>query len=193
MDIEKDRCVRAFERLGLPDAPSYFGEYSQKGPFMLIEEGAISTDDFHRELRRDIGRDVTDAEIDEAFCQFLIGIPSHRLAELRRLREHYRIYLLSNTNIIMWKSKIKDEFTHEGKTREDYFDGIVTSFDARALKPAEKIFRYAEETLGIKPSETLFLDDSQRNLDAAAALGFHTLLVPPGSEFIDLLARMDIR
>lgn len=193
MNIEKDRCVHAFERLGLPDAASYFGEYSQKGPFMLIEEGNISTDDFHRDLRRDIGRDVTDGEIDDAFCQFLIGIPLRRLADLRRLREHYGIYLLSNTNIIMWQSKIKDEFTHEGLTREDYFDGIVTSFDARALKPAEKIFRYAAETLGIQPSETLFLDDSQRNLDAAAALGFHTLLVPPGSEFIDLLAKIDIR
>ena len=193
MDIEKDLCVRAFERLGLPDAASYFGEYSQKGPFKLIEEGAITTDDFHRELRHDIGREVSDNEIDAAFCQFLIGIPTKRLADLRRLREHYGIYLLSNTNIVMWNSKIKDEFTREGLKREDYFDGIVTSFDARALKPDERIFRYAVETLGIVPSETLFLDDSQRNLDAAAALGFHTLLVPPGTEFIDLLAKIDIQ
>lgn len=193
MDIEKDRCVRAFADLGLPDAASYFGEYSQKGPFMLIEEGAVSVDDFHRELRHDIGRTVKDDEIDKAFCRFLIGIPARRLADLRRLREHYGVYLLSNTNIIMWNSKIKDEFTHEGLQREDYFDGIVTSFEARALKPDERIFRYAADTLGINPSETLFLDDSQRNLDAAATLGFHSLLVAPGSEFVDLLAEKGIR
>jgi putative hydrolase of the HAD superfamily len=41
--------------------------------------------------------------------------------------------------------------------------------------------------LGIKPEETLFLDDSQKNLDAAAELGFQTLLVTPGSEFFELL------
>lgn len=193
MDIDKNCCVRAFAELGLPDADSYFGEYSQKGPFMLIEEGAISVDDFHRELRHDIGRDVTDAAIDAAFCRFLIGIPAARLADLRRLREHYRIYLLSNTNIIMWNSKIKNEFTQESLVREDYFDGIVTSFEARALKPDERIFLYAVDTLGIAPSETIFLDDSQRNLDAAARLGFNTLLVPPGSEFVDLLAEKGIK
>ena len=193
MDIEKDRCVEAFVRLGLPDAPSYFGEYSQKGPFMLLEEGAISTDDFHRSLRADIGREVSDSEIDHAFCQFLTGIPSHRLAELRKLRGHYRIFLLSNTNPIMWDTKIRDEFTKEGRAREDYFDGMVTSFEARSLKPDEKIFRYAEEQLGIVPEETIFLDDSQRNLDAASRLGFHTLLVPPGSDFATLLAAEGIK
>lgn len=193
MDIEKDRCVDAFVRLGLPDAPSYFGEYSQKGVFKLLEEGTISTDQFHRSLRDDIGRDVSDADIDRAFCQFLIGIPPHRLAELVKLREHYRIYLLSNTNPIMWHTTIRDEFTKEGRTREDYFDGMVTSFEACSLKPDEKIFRYAVQHLGIKPDETIFLDDSQRNLDAAAKLGFHTLLVAPGSEFSTILAAEGIK
>lgn len=193
MDIEKDRCVEAFAQLGLPDAPSYFGEYSQNGPFMLLEEGAITTDEFHRSLREDIGGEVSDADIDHAFCQFLIGIPPHRLAELRKLRENYGIYLLSNTNPIMWHSKIRDEFTKEGRKREDYFDGMVTSFEARSLKPDEKVFRYAEEHLGILPEETIFLDDSQHNLDAAVRLNFHTLLVAPGSEFATLLAAEGIK
>lgn len=188
MDIEKERCVEAFDRLGLPDAASYFGEYSQKGPFMQLEEGAISTDEFHSTLRADIGREVSDDEIDRAFCKFLIGIPVERLKELRELRRRYRIFLLSNTNPIMWDATIREEFTKEGLKREDYFDGIVTSFQAKALKPDARIFRYAEEHLGIKPDETVFLDDSQRNLDAASRLGFHTILVTPGSEFAELLA-----
>ncbi len=189
MDIEKDRCVASFQRLGLPDAASYFGEYSQKGPFMLLEEGVMAPDEFHRVLREAIGGGVTDEQIDKAFCDFLIGIPAARLASLRRLREKYNIYLLSNTNPIMWDSKIKDEFTKEGRVREDYFDGMVTSFEAKSMKPDEKIFRYAVEKLGIKPEETVFLDDSQRNLDAAARLGFKTVLVNPGDEFVTLLAQ----
>ena len=193
MDIEKDRCVAAFERLGLRDASSFFGDYSQKGPFLKLEEGTMTVGEFHSELRADIDGDVTYEDIDSAFCKFLIGIPTHRLAELRKLREHYRVYLLSNTNPIMWNSKIKDEFTHEGLQREDYFDGMVTSFEAKALKPEARIFRYAAEKFGIAPEETVFLDDSQRNLDAAARLGFHTLLVAPGSEFVDVLADKGIK
>ncbi|MDE5643566.1 MAG: HAD family phosphatase [Muribaculaceae bacterium] len=188
MDIERRNCVAAFDALGLPDADSFFGEYSQKGPFMLLEEGAISVDEFHNRMRAEFPHEVTDSQIDEAFLKFLTGIPVHRLEALRRLREHFGIYLLSNTNVIMWQSKIADEFTKEGRVREDYFDGMVTSFDAKALKPAPEIFIYAEKTLGIKPEETLFIDDSQRNLDAAAALGFNTLLVKPGEEFTEKIA-----
>ncbi|MDE5930291.1 MAG: HAD family phosphatase [Muribaculaceae bacterium] len=188
MDIERRNCVAAFDALGLPDANSFFGEYSQKGPFMLLEEGAISVDEFHNRMRAEFPHEVTDSQIDEAFLKFLTGIPVHRLEALRRLRERFGIYLLSNTNVIMWQSKIADEFTKEGRVREDYFDGMVTSFDAKALKPAPEIFIYAEKTLGIKPEETLFIDDSQRNLDAAAALGFNTLLVKPGEEFTEKIA-----
>ncbi len=188
MDIEKANCVEAFRKLGLKNPESYFGEFSQQGIFMLLERGDVSVGDFHAALRPNMPEGITDEEIDKAFCLFLTGIPVKRLRDLQQLRKHYKVYMLSNTNPIMWNSTIKDEFTKDGLQREDYFDGIVTSFIANSLKPEEKIFRYAEHTLGIKPTETIFLDDSQANLDAAAKLGFHTALVAPGTEFIDILS-----
>ena len=187
MDIRRLNCVASFERLGMKDADSFLGEYSQKGPFLQLEEGLITEAEFRTAVRALIEGDVTDAQIDKAFCDFLVGIPVHRLAQLRELKKQYDIYMLSNTNPIMWHSRIAEEFRQEGMEREDYFDGIVTSFEARSIKPDAKIFHTVIEQLGIKPEETLFLDDSQKNLDAAALLGFHTLLVTPGSEFFELL------
>lgn len=187
MDIEKERCVAAFEELGLRDARSYFGDFSQQGPFMRLEQGTISPDEFHAALRTGLPEGVSDEAIDRAFCKFLIGIPAHRLDELRRLRRSYRVYMLSNTNPIMWKSKIRDDFGQQGLAREDYFDGIVTSFEAKALKPDRAIFDYACRKLGIRPEETLFIDDSQANLDAAAAVGFRTALAAPHTEFIQVI------
>jgi putative hydrolase of the HAD superfamily len=192
MDIEKNNCIAAFERLGLKDAKSYFGEYSQQGPFEALEEGKISTDEFHEAMRTAIGEHATDADIDHAFNCFLTGIPKHRLAELRELRKKYKIYLLSNTNAIMWNSRIADEFTQEGLTREDYFDGMVTSFEAKALKPGSEIFKYAQQTLGIVPSETLFLDDSHANCEVARLLGWYAEPVEPGTEFMDVLSELDL-
>lgn len=86
----------------------------------------------------------------------------HRLEALRRLRSRYGIYLLSNTNPVMWNTEIARQFRGEGREREDYFDGMVTSFEARVMKPEAAIFDYAAEKLGIVPAETLFLDDSQK-------------------------------
>lgn len=187
MDIRRLNCVASFERLGMKDADSFLGEYSQKGPFLQLEEGLISEAEFRTAVRAIIDGEVSDEQIDKAFCDFLVGIPLHRLVELRELKKSYNIYMLSNTNSIMWHSRIAEEFRQEGLEREDYFDGIVTSFEARSIKPDAKIFHTVIEKLGIKPEETLFLDDSQKNLDAAAELGFYTLLIAPGSEFFELL------
>lgn len=187
MDIRRLNCVASFERLGMKDADSFLGEYSQKGPFLQLEEGAISEEQFRDAVRQFIDGEVSDEEIDGAFCDFLVGIPVHRLKQLRELKKQYGIYMLSNTNSIMWHSRIAEDFRQEGLEREDYFDGIVTSFEAKSIKPDAKIFHTVVEKLGINPEETLFLDDSQKNLDAAAELGFKTLLVAPGSEFFELL------
>jgi putative hydrolase of the HAD superfamily len=192
MDIKRQNCVDAFSRLGLADADSFFGEYSQSGPFSDIEEGLISEEEFHAYMRPLLPVGTSDNDIDEAFCQFLVGIPVKRLADLRSLRNKYKVYMLSNTNPIMWKSRIREEFTHEGLTREDYFDGIVTSFEAKSLKPARKIFDYCASTLGINPTETLFLDDSQRNVEAAREAGYQAALVAPGNEFIDILKQLNL-
>lgn len=188
VDIERQRCVDAFNKLGLKNADSYFGDFAQTGIFMAIEDGSVDTEGFHAALRPELPEGTTDYQIDTAFQKFIVGIPVHRLEALRRLRcEGYNIYVLSNTNPIMWRGVIANEFGKEGLRREDYFDGMVTSFEAHAAKPDPKIFEYAIENLGIKPEETIFFDDSETNTKAAAALGFQTVYVAPGTEFMDYL------
>lgn len=187
MNLTRENCVRAFAEMGVKDADALFGEYAQQGAFLALEEGRINEAEFHVEVRKLIPGDVTDSQIDCAFNRFLAGIPAERLQALDALRERYKIYLLSNTNPIMINSDIHRYFRVAGKEMEDYFDGMVLSYEAKAAKPDLKIFEYAIKHLDIKPEETLFLDDSQKNLDSAARLGFETLLVSPGTEFIDLL------
>lgn len=187
MDIERLHCVKAFRELGMENPDEFLGDYAQKGVFMQIEEGLISPAGFRDEIRKLVPREVSDTDIDSAFEKFLIGIPRHRLEALRRLRRHYHTFILSNTNPIMWNGKIASEFRQEGLTINDYFDGTVTSFEARCMKPAVGIFQFAVEKLGINPFETLFLDDSEANLATASSLGFDVMLVPHGTDMVDLL------
>ena len=188
MDLDRDRCVRAFEALGMRDAEDFLGVYGQKGAFLALERGDIDADEFRREIRPLFDREVTDEEIDSAFNQFLTGIPQERLRALRQLRKRYGVYLLSNTNPIMMNGFIAEEFRQEeGMEMKDYFDGVVASYVAKCYKPDREIFDYACEKCGIKPEETLFFDDSQANVDAARALGFYA--VAPGTEFTEILSR----
>ena len=94
MDIKRENCVHAFEVMGLRCANELLGEYAQKGVFLQLEEGSITAEQFREEIRRHIDHDVEDIEIDNAFCKFLLGIPSYRLEALEELRKSYKIYLL---------------------------------------------------------------------------------------------------
>lgn len=188
MDIRRENCIESLKRLGMEDPGMFLGEYVQAGPFGDLESGKITPAEFRDELRKWLPEGVTDGQIDSAFEDFLIGIPLHRLHELEELRKRYKIYLLSNTNPIMWNDRIAKEFEKDGKTIGDYFDGMVTSFESKCMKPDAKIFEDVVEKCGIKPEETIFLDDSATNTEAASRLGFQTITVTPGSEFAELLS-----
>lgn len=190
MDIKRENAVKSLTDIGIKNADELLGIYAQKGPFLLLEEGTISPEEFRDKLRECADRQITDNEIDTAFCDFLTGIPVNRLHALDRLKkEGFNIYMLSNTNPIMWDSRISEEFRKASFDMNHYFDGTVTSFEAKVCKPDKAIFNFACKKLGIVPSETLFLDDSQVNVDAARQLGFNAEVVNPGEEFEEIIHR----
>lgn len=56
------------------------------------------------------------------------------------------------------------------------FDAVVLSADHGVRKPDPAVFRIALDTLGVRPEECLFVDDSEENLAAALKLGFTPVL-----------------
>lgn len=192
MDIDRMNCVASFRKLGMEDPEQFLGEYVQQGPFGDLESGKIDAPEFRAELRKYLPAGVSDEAIDSAFSDFLIGIPTKRLDALAELRKRYKVYILSNTNPIMWDGRITDEFAKQGKDITAYTDGVITSFEVKCMKPDARIFTEALTKFGIKAEETVFLDDSKANTDAAARLGFETIHVAPGCEFMDLLAAKEL-
>lgn len=57
-----------------------------------------------------------------------------------------------------------------------HFDGEVVSCEERTVKPEPRIYQILLERYKLDPAQTLFIDDRQANLDAAARLGIHTQL-----------------
>lgn len=187
MDIERERAVVALEAIGLNDADKVLGNYGQQGEFLQLERGEISIGQFFDIVIPKFSKPVSCAAVEDAFMKFLVGIPVKRLREIEALREKYGIYMLSNTNALMWDGFIVQEFMKDGHDLEYYFDGVVTSFTAHCYKPEPEIFLKAQRRFGIMPEETLFLDDSQANCEAAAKLGFKTAWVQTDKGFAEYL------
>ncbi len=62
------------------------------------------------------------------------------------------------------------------------FDQYTFSCEVNSVKPASEIYLYCLEKLELKPSEVLFLDDRQMNVDAAAQLGINSFVFTDAAE-----------
>ena len=72
------------------------------------------------------------------------------------------------------------------------FDVLVWSYQLQMAKPDAAIYRYALEKLGTRPEETLFIDDRQENVEAAAALGMKAMIFTTVENLrSDLIAQRD--
>lgn len=178
IDLDRDRAVKALDELGLEDANDMLGLYGQKEPFYGLETGERSTGEFFDLLRSRMTPGVTDTQLTEAFNRFLVDLPSCRLEMLRRMRmAGYRIFVLSNTNPVMFNTWIDRAFRQEGGSINDYYDGVVVSFQELMCKPNVAIFETLMRRYGLNPSETLMLDDSEKNCRAAAEAGAHAFQI----------------
>ena len=54
----------------------------------------------------------------------------------------------------------------------DLFDGVVISCRVRMVKPEEEIFKYLLDMYGLRVDETVFIDDTELNVNTALRLGF---------------------
>lgn len=184
INLDRQRCVDALTALGDEKADEMLDLSVQRGTLMDLEEGKISPSDFLKRMRQKIGKAVSDEEIVHALNELLIGIPLDRLTLLRKLRQRFNVMMLSNTSPIMFDTKIAECFAQEGLSITDYFDDVYLSYRLKSCKPDIAIFKKVIKLSRIVPQETLFFDDSQKNLDAAASLGFKTFLVTPDRDIV---------
>jgi putative hydrolase of the HAD superfamily len=174
--INKQNAINRFKEIGLENIEDYLNEYRQNGIFLDLEEGKLTREEFHAEFVKLVGHDVAPEDVDSGWLAFLTFIPEYKYDMLKELRKKYKVYLLSNTNpaIMNWA-----ESEHFSPTREPisaFFDKCYCSFRLKVAKPDKEIFEAIVRDSGIKPEETLFLDDGPANIEAAKALGFKTYL-----------------
>ena len=183
IDLQRQKAIDALANLGLEEAASLLGEYAQKGPFLMLETGEITSSEIFDILLPQCKEGTKCSDIRDAFEEFLRDLPVERLKMLESLRKKgYKLYVLSNTNPIMFHHWIDEAFRKDGKSINDYFDGVVVSFQEKTCKPDPQIFRNVVERFGLKPEETLMLDDSEANVKAAESIGLKAKRITPEGE-----------
>jgi riboflavin kinase/FMN adenylyltransferase len=181
VDLNQQACMDAFAALGIPQVSEYMSLYGHNGPFGDIEKGSINVDDFRNQIRTLFKVPVTDEQIDNAWNAFLLNIPEKKMHMVHELAKKYRVFLLSNTNPIHIQ-KLQN-FENAGYPVKECFEKLYLSFEIGLIKPERAIFDYMVKDAGIKPEETLFIDDGPANCRTASELGMKTYQPQPFEDF----------
>ena len=92
------------------------------------------------------------------------------VAALRKLKSRYQLGIISNVD--------DDLFASTAKKLEVKFDHVITAQQARAYKPSLKIFKLAQERIGVAPEQWLHVAQSVFHyVVPAKSLGITTVWV----------------
>ena len=188
LTLNYQRTIDEFSKLCNRSFDEFFSQYQQLSFFDEFERGEISANDFRNSIRKEFNINSTNQEIDFAWNAMLGSIPRERIEFLYELGNEKRIFLLSNTNEIHLKA------FNEIVKRENDIDDFNTFFEnayyshlVKMRKPETRIFDFVLYKNNLKPSETLFIDDSIQHIEGAKSIGIDAQLLPKDYSIIDFL------
>ncbi len=147
--------------------------------FNNYEKGLVTSEQFRKGVCELLERDITDVQIDAAWNAMLLDIPLERMQFIERLKPHYKILVLSNTNEIhiMEFNKIVEN-VYGVKNYHALFENIYYSHLVNMRKPDADIYNFILQENNMKATETLYMEDNHDNIASSKKLGFMTYEVP---------------
>jgi glucose-1-phosphatase len=186
LDIDFKLAQSAFEQLGVANFQHFFSQFHSNDLFKKLETG-IDDALFYDDFRSATGLQVSDAQIRDAWNALLLDFRKESVAVLPQLRSRYQLYLLSNTNEIhLQEFQRRYQLLWPQSSFDDLFDAAYYSHRIGHRKPDAAAFQFVLEKHGLAAQETLFIDDSINNIEAAQVLGLQTVHLLPGMKVEEL-------
>ena len=154
------------------------------------EMGLVSTDKFLTFFEERLS--VSQDKLKRAWNSILLDFPKERLRFIQNLSESkkYRLFLLSNTNDLHISWIQKNWGMEQYNAFKICFEQFYLSHEINLRKPNNNIYEFVLTSNDLEPKETLFIDDTKENTDAAKALGIHIWNLKPGKEdVLELLTK----
>ena len=154
----------------------------EHGDWLELDRGTLDRD--QAILRATARTGLPRSMISELMMQVPKGpVPVPETLDLvYRVKEHgHRLFCLSNMHAA---SMARLERVYDFW---DVFEGLVISCRLHLIKPESEIYEYLLRQYDLKAEETVFIDDMQANVDAAASLGIHPIRFENADQCADRL------
>jgi len=171
INIDYEATIDAFRKMGIGDFDSLYSQAAQSELFNDIETGRISPQHFINGLLRLLPKGITPNQVVDAWNAMILDVPKERIDFLIELREKHAIFLLSNTNSIHIDKALRAWNKTNTVSIFDVFKKVYLSHEMGLRKPDVAIFEQVCLEQNLKPSETLFIDDSEQHVLGARKAG----------------------
>ncbi len=149
--------------------------------FIALEIGAVTIDEMNTQISDVMGRPISGDKMIAVYNSMLLYIKPERFDLLESLKSQYKIYLLSNTNIIhlSWIYDYLDREYSMLNFDERFFVKTYYSHIIGLRKPNRDIYDFVLQDANLIASETMFIDDNADNIQMAKEVGIKGILHDP--------------
>jgi len=186
MNIDFKKTEKAFADLGFTDFKQHMTQFHITPFFEEYETGKINEAAFIKGIQQIAGKPLTDQQIIHAWNALLLDFPPERIALLEKLKQRYRLFLLSNTNALHYASFQQTLKNLTGKKLEDIFEKTYFSHTVQLRKPDAAIYQLVLDENNLNPGETLFIDDTASNFSGAEEIGIQTFHLKAPMTILDM-------
>lgn len=189
LNLDFDASIQAFQKLGLKNSVLDQRQVYSDPVFYELETGRVTPEAFRERVRNILNnRQLTDHQIDDAWCAMILDIPGHRVQTVQKLAEKYQVFLFSNTNKIHIDRLLPAFKKQHGIDFATLFVKDFYSHELNERKPEISSFQKVIELSGVNPGETLFVDDLEKNIIGAQQAGLKTFWLKEGMEMSDIFS-----
>ncbi|WP_343304700.1 HAD family phosphatase [Chitinophaga niabensis] len=190
LNIDYQLTHKAFTDLGIADFNTHFSQLHANSLFEDLETGKVNEEEFLEKIKAHLPAGVTNEAIITAWNAMLLDYPVARLQLLQQLRQHYNLFLLSNTNAIHLAAfNTILEKSRGISSLASFFDRTYYSHLVGLRKPGKEIYQLILDENDLRPEHTLFIDDTLPNVEAAKELGIQAIHLQAPKTILDIFRK----
>jgi putative hydrolase of the HAD superfamily len=180
INLDKPATLRELSNLGKSDFNDEMLKMNK-----LYEKGMVSTDDFLQFYQSQFPQ-ASKQQLADAWNSIILDFPDYRLQFLEDFSQTHQCYLLSNINdlhLTYIKANLDEAFY---KRFINCFDKVYYSHEIHLRKPDAEIYKFVLNDAGLQADESLFIDDTFDNIQAAQQAGLRVWHLLPEEDVVDM-------
>lgn len=151
----------------------------------LLEIGAIDFRQFHGLVVYRTGLNISEDGFRKTWNE-IFKLDANVVELGKELTRRYNVWLASNTNEAHY-TYIVDNFPEIL-----FFKKAALSYELGSKKPETVFFTKAIELFGIRPEQSVFIDDLEENVTAAKGIGINAILFTDFDSLLDELTQLGL-